>query len=106
MAKKSTKVNVNSEATQFKKGHEKLGGREKGSLNKKTLIFLDDLGNFKPVDELKKLYKATKDDNIKFAILKEFLKYMYPQRKAVEATIRDNNNSMAEFMQGLKEVAE
>ncbi len=106
MVKKTTKRSQNGGETQFKKGHEKLGGREKGTPNKKTLIFLDDLGNFKPVEELKKLYKKTKDENIKFAILKEFLKYMYPQRKAVETTFKEHNNSMAEFMQGLKEVAE
>ena len=102
---KTVKVGKNN-GGKFVKGEPRpaKAGRKKGTPNKKTLIFLDDLGDFQPLPELIKLYENTYDDNIKFSILKELLKYMYPQRKAMETTFKDNNNSMAEFMQGLKEV--
>ena len=87
-----------------KKG-ERRGGRQKGTPNKKTLNFIDELGNFKPVQELLNLFAYTSDENLKFSIIKEILKYVYPQRKAVEVSTNENNNSMLEFMQGLNEVA-
>ena len=107
MTLKTVKVGKNN-GGKFVKGEPRpaQAGRKKGTPNKKTLIFLDDLGNFQPLKELVKLYKNTNDDNIKLTILKELLKYIYPQRKAVETTFKEHNNSMAEFMQGLKEVSE
>lgn len=98
------KVAKNSQRGGSKKG-ERRGGRQKGTPNKKTLNFIDDLGNFKPVEELLNLFAKTEDDILKFSIIKEILKYVYPQRKAVEVSTNENNNSMLEFMQGLKEVA-
>lgn len=80
----TTKVEKSS--GQFEKGHEKTGGRKKGTPNKKTLLFIDELGCFKTINELISLYESTDDEHIKFAILKEFLKYQYPQRKAIDIT--------------------
>jgi hypothetical protein len=105
MTKEVSKVGEKRNAGGRPKGTEKTGGRTKGTPNKKTLNFIDELGNFKPVQELLNLFAYTQDDNLKFAIIKEILKYVYPQRKAVEVSTNENNNSMLEFMQGLKEVA-
>lgn len=82
MDKKTTKVEKNS--GKFEKGHKKTGGRTKGTPNKKTAQFKEMLGNFDTVAELKFLFETCEDDDLKFAICKEFLKYEYPQRKAIE----------------------
>ena len=63
---------------------ERRGGREKGTPNRKTVEFLEALGDFDTVQEAKHLFNTTDDDGIKYNILKEFLKYEFPQRKAVE----------------------
>lgn len=74
----------------FKKGRSKTGGRAKGTPNKKTAQFKDKLGDFDTVKELTHLYKTTHDESLRFSICKEFLKYEYPQRKAVEADVESN----------------
>ena len=81
---KASKVEKNR--GEFKKGREKTGGRQKGTPNKQTAEFLDALGDFPTVENMKTLYNTTEDDNLKFMILKELAKYQYPQRKAVEMT--------------------
>ncbi len=70
----------------FKKGQKKLpnAGRKKGTPNKKTLNFKEKLGNFDTVEELKNLFLSTEDENLKYSICKEFMKYEYPQRKAID----------------------
>ena len=88
----TTKVEKNS--GKFQKGHKKTGGRKKGTPNKKTAQFKEILGNFDTVTELKELYQTTDKDDLKFAICKEFLKYEYPQRKAVEIA---NDIELPEF---------
>lgn len=99
------KVEKNSQRGGSKKG-ERRGGRQKGTPNKKTLNFIDELGNFKPVQELLKLFAHTQDDNLKFAIIKEILKYVYPQRKAVEMTamIESTETTQEAFLKHLKEL--
>ena len=71
----------------------KTGGRKKGTPNKKTIEFIEALKGFDPVVELTKLYKNTKDDGIKLGVLKEMLKYIYPQRKAVEMSKVETENN-------------
>jgi hypothetical protein len=99
------KVEKNSQRGGSKKG-ERRGGRQKGTPNKKTLNFIDELGNFKPVQELLNLFAYTQDDNLKFAIIKEILKYVYPQRKAVEMTamIESTETTQEAFLNHLKEL--
>lgn len=99
------KVEKNSHRGGSKKG-ERRGGRQKGTPNKKTLNFIDELGNFKPVQELLNLFVYTQDDNLKFAIIKEILKYVYPQRKAVEMTamIESTETTQEAFLNHLKEL--
>lgn len=64
----------------------KTGGRKKGTPNKKTCDFIIAKGNFATIEEMINLYHSTEKEEIKFAICKEFLKYEFPQRKAVEMT--------------------
>ena len=78
----------------FQKGRAKTGGRKKGTPNKKTAQYKEILGDFDTVTELKELYQTTDKDDLKFAICKEFLKYEYPQRKAVEIA---NDIELPEF---------
>lgn len=90
----NTKVEKNSikNPKGFQKGHAKSGGRAKGTPNKKTAQFKDKLGGFDTVAELKFLFKTCEDDDLKFAICKEFLKYEYPQRKAVDIETTDDKS--------------
>lgn len=74
----------------FKKGDKKPenSGRKKGTPNKRT-IFVEELGEFRTVKNLIELFNRTKDDSLKFAICKEFLKYEYPQKKAVNVDVEN-----------------
>ena len=80
----ATKVEKNS--GEFKKGHAKKGGRKKGTPNKRTRELFEVLGSFDPAQELIKLYNETDNKDLKVSISKELMKYVYPQRKAVEMT--------------------
>ena len=66
---------------------ERRGGRAKGTPNKKTCEFKEKLGSFDTIAELKELYYTTECEATKFAICKEFLKYEYPQRKALDLDV-------------------
>lgn len=70
----------------FEKGHKKVGGRVKNTPNKKTGVLADVLGAFDPAERIIALFNDTDDDSIKFGILKELMKYVYPQKKALEVT--------------------
>lgn len=72
----------------FQKGRAKTGGREKGTKNKLNLGVgdkLDKLG-VDCVAEIVQIAKTTKDEQVKLQAYKELLKYVFPQRKAVEMT--------------------
>lgn len=66
-----------------KKG-ERRGGRQKGTPNKKTLELVEALGSFDPIEELKEICYATEKEDLKAHICLNLLKYIYPQRKAIE----------------------
>ena len=73
---------------QFQKGKEKTGGRKKGTPNKRTAELQEILGDFNPAEKLMELYnKPTTKDDLKAMICKELMKYIYPQRKAVDTNI-------------------
>jgi hypothetical protein len=73
---------------QFQKGKEKTGGRKKGTPNKRTAELQEILGEFNPAEKLMELYnKPTTKDDLKVLICKELMKYIYPQRKAVDTNI-------------------
>lgn len=77
-----TKVVKNSKRGATK--GERRGGRQKGTPNKKTLDFVEALGTFDPVEELKNICCNTDKDDLKAHICLNLLKYIYPQRKAIE----------------------
>lgn len=59
-------------------------GRKKGTPNKKTKELMEILGSFNPAEKLMEIYNTTKDVELKASICKDLMKYVYPQRKAVE----------------------
>lgn len=61
-------------------------GRKKGTPNKKTKELQEILGAFNPAEKLMEIYNSTEDEQLKASICKDLLKYVYPQRKAVEMT--------------------
>lgn len=70
----------------FQKGRAKTGGRKKGTPNKKTKELMEVLGSFDPAEKLVQIYNETDNLELKAGICKDLLKYIYPQRKAVEMT--------------------
>lgn len=86
----SDSVKVNKNNGQFKKGSARPAnaGRKKGTPNKKTAELQKILGSFNPAKKLMELYnKSTTKDDLKVLICKELMKYIYPQRKAVDTNI-------------------
>lgn len=83
MEKDISNVEINRKAGR-KKGTAKTGGRVKGTPNKKTKMLLDVLGSFDPANELMKLYRKAESLDVKVTICKELMKYVYPQRRAIE----------------------
>lgn len=71
-----------------KKG-ERRGGRKKGTPNKKTSELMQILGSFNPVETLKEIIARTEDDALQAKICLDLLKYLYPQRKAIEMNAED-----------------
>ena len=72
----------------FKKGDKKPegSGRKKGTPNRLNMGVSEALEEkgIDCVDELLKIAQNSDKDDIKMAVYKELLKYIYPQRKAVE----------------------
>lgn len=66
------------------KNRKKSGGRKKGTPNKKTKELIEVLGSFNPLEKLKDIYASTDDIALQAKICLDLLKYIYPQRKAVE----------------------
>lgn len=77
------KVVKNSHKGGSKPG-ERRGGRQKGTPNKRTAEIVERLEKEDIVGSLLNIAKTTKDENIKVTVYKELMKYVYPQRKAVE----------------------
>lgn len=61
-------------------------GRKKGTPNKRTKELQEVLGAFNPAEKLMEIYNSTEDEQLKASICRDLLKYVYPQRKAVEMT--------------------
>jgi len=72
----------------FKAGDKKPenSGRKKGTPNKKTKELMEILSSFNPAEKLIEIYNSTDNLELKAGICKDLLKYVYPQRKAVEMT--------------------
>lgn len=72
----------------FKKGEKRPdnAGRKKGTKNKLNLGVEEALQarGIDCVDEMLDIAQNTEKEEIKLAVYKELLKYVYPQRKAIE----------------------
>ena len=103
MTKNENSTNVEKNSGKFKKGHKKTGGRKKGTPNKKTAQFKENLGDFNTVKEMVNIFKTTDEDGVKVAICKEFLKYEYPQRKAIDFEVGEETLNLVDAANKIKE---
>ena len=75
----------------FETGHEKLGGRQKGTPNKKTLIKADDLLIELGVNPIQRLIEIAESDltptDQKISCYKAIAQYTYPKFKSQELRI-------------------
>jgi non-ribosomal peptide synthetase component E (peptide arylation enzyme) len=75
----------------FENGHPKIGGRQKGTPNKKTLIKADDLLLELGVNPIQKLVEIAESDlsslDQKINCYKEIAKYTYPKFKSQDIRI-------------------
>ncbi len=76
----------------FENGHEKLGGRQKGTPNKKTLIKADDLLLELDVNPIQRLIEIAESDltsiDQKINCYKTIAQYTYPKFKSQELRIK------------------
>jgi len=81
----------------FEKGHEKLGGRKKGSPNKKTLIKADDLLIKLDVNPIQRLIELAESDltsvDQKINCYKSIAQYTYPKLKSQEIFIEPESTA-------------
>lgn len=70
--------------SKVEKSRKKTGGRQKGTPNKRTADIIERLKGVDIVGELLEIAKTTEKEETKVTVYKELLKYVYPQRKAVE----------------------
>lgn len=80
----------------FSKGHRKIGGRKKGTPNKKTLIKAEEIllnFNVNPIERLIELAESsiTSVDQ-KINCYKEITRYTYPRLKAQDINIEHNHD--------------
>ena len=78
----------------FENGHEKLGGRQKGTPNKKTLIKADDLLLELDVNPIQRLIEIAESDEAtidhRINCYKEIAKYTYPKLKSQDIRIEQH----------------
>ena len=65
----------------------KTGGRQKGTPNKRTADIIERLKDEDIVGSLLDIAKTTDKEETKVTVYKELMKYVYPQRKALDATL-------------------
>jgi len=80
----------------FEKGHKKTGGRQKGTLNKNTIIKAEEIllnFNVNPIERLIELAESsiTSVDQ-KINCYKEIARYTYPRLKAQDINIEHNHD--------------
>ena len=70
----------------FEKGHEKIGGRNKGAKNKKTLLSADKLLLQRDINPIEKLIDIAESDGTaveqQIRCWQEIIKYTYPKLKS------------------------
>jgi len=77
----------------FEKGHSKIGGRKKGTHNKKTLIRADELLLQLDINPIQKLIELAESDGAtidhKINCYKEIAKYTYPKHRSQDVRIEN-----------------
>jgi len=72
----------------FEKGHKKIGGRQKGTKNKKTMLSADELLLERGVNPIEKLIEIAESDDSsveqRIRCWQEIAKYTYPKLKSQE----------------------
>ena len=80
----------------FEKGHSKIGGRERGTLNKKTMIKADELLLNLNINPIQKLIEIAKSDEStidhKINCYKEIARYTYPKLKSQDVRIEQHES--------------
>ena len=79
----------------FVKGHQKLGGRKKGTPNKKTALKVDEILSELDINPIGKLIDiaCSNESSIaqKIDCYKEIARYTYPRLKSVERTVSEDS---------------
>lgn len=91
----------------FKPGHKKIGGRAKGVPNRFTrsvLQICEEMG-YDPVAGLIELATRGEEESNRVTAAKELMKYIYPQRKAIEhsGSVDTGLQQMIESLEGKTE---
>ena len=80
----------------FKTGHSKVGGRKRGSKNKKTLLGADELLLRLDINPIEKLIDIASSDEAsveqQIRCWQEVAKYTYPKLKSQEVYIEHESN--------------
>ena len=78
----------------FEKGHEKIGGRNKGVKNKKTLLSADELLLQRDINPIEKLIDIAESDGTaveqQIRCWQEIIKYTYPKLKSKEVYVEED----------------
>ena len=82
--------------TMFKSGHSKVGGRKRGSKNKKTLLGADELLLRLDINPIERLINIAESDEVsieqQIRCWQEISKYTYPKLKSQEIYIEPEVN--------------
>ena len=80
----------------FEKGHKKIGGRQKGTKNKKTMLSADELLLERGVNPIEKLIEIAESDDSsveqRIRCWQEIDKYTYPKFKSQELRVTPIEN--------------
>lgn len=82
--------------SKFSPGHSKLGGRQKGSLNRQTRYLIEELNNnnVNPIKLLLEEVYPLLDSNKQADVLLNLLQYIYPKRKAIDIQYQSEDPPM------------
>jgi hypothetical protein len=80
----------------FEKGHKKLGGRKKGTINKRTRVeeVCQEAG-IDPFAILAEIASSAKEETTRLAAAKELARYLEPQLKAIEIASPEKSHESA-----------
>ena len=83
----------------FESGHQKIGGRQKGTPNKNTIIKADELLLQLDINPIQKLIELAESDEAtiehKINCYKEIAKYTYPKHKSQDIRVEEQRQPEA-----------